>query len=119
MRNKEAAIEFARYIKSLGFKVYLAKSETYGFITTESGERVLSFSFSLDDSLSGNYYPPSSESGTGWRLTQLPSQLKTKADVDKALNASPDYQTGKGWKRFTTLKDYLAMYQSSSQFKEV
>jgi hypothetical protein len=117
--SERQAKEFAEFIKSLGFTVYLAKSGTYGFITDNKQERVLSFSFTDGASLSGNYGPPSRESGTGWRLSVTPSQLQMKEDVTKALYSAPDYNVGKGWKRFTTLKEYLAMYGSSSGFEEV
>jgi hypothetical protein len=112
--------EFAQYIKSLGFRVYMAKSGTYGFITDDKGERVLSFQFDgLQESLGGNYGPPSRESGTGWRLSASPSKLQTKEDVEKALYSHPDYDCGKGWKHFTTVKQHLADYGSSSQYQEL
>jgi hypothetical protein len=116
--SERQAAEFAEFIKSLGFKVYLSKSKTYGFVTDDKAERVMSFSFTDGASLSGNYGPPSRESGTGWRLDVEPSQLKTKEDVTKALYATPPAYCGKGWKRYTTLKEYMADYGSSSGFQE-
>lgn len=121
----ERCIKFAEHIKGLGFRVFLSKSKTYGFITDQKGERVLSFSFSgLQDTLSGNYGPPSTTSVTGWRLSTwrlstLPAHLQIRSDVVKALNASPDFNVGKGWKYFQSLDQHLAMYGSSSGYEEI
>ena len=118
--NVENAISFANHIKQLGFRVFLAKSKEYGFITDDKGERVMSFSFSgLQESLSGNYGPPSRESGTGWRLQQRPSQLQTAEDVRKALYERPPEYCGKGWKHFTTLQQHLDTYGTSSGYQEL
>jgi hypothetical protein len=45
---KPAASAFALHVKGLGFRAFLAKSGTYGFITDDTGSRVLSFSFNDD-----------------------------------------------------------------------
>lgn len=113
------AQEFAQHIKGLGFRVFLAKSGNYGFITDATGSRVLSFSFDFDATLSGNYGPASRESGTGWRLEQTPYDLQTAADVSRALNENPPAYCGRGWKYFSTLEQHLATYQASSQYTEV
>jgi hypothetical protein len=115
----KTASDFAHFVKGLGFKVYLAKAGHYGFITDSTEERVLSFSFSDGSSLSGNYGPPSRESGTGWRLEQSPHDLKTADDVRRALNAYPPAFCGKGWNYLTTVKQHLAIYGSSSEYTEV
>jgi hypothetical protein len=112
------ALEFADFVKSLGFVVYLSESGTYGFITDDKQDRVLSFSFTDCGKLSGNYAPPSRESGTGWRLSAGPSDLHTAEDVIKALNSTPPEYCGRGWKRFTTVKEYLSCYESS-KFRQV
>lgn len=115
----DAAKEFAERIKGLGFKVYLAKKGTYGFITDDSAARVLSFSLNDNGSLGGNYRPPSSESGTGWRLDKTLSDMRTVHDVREALYTHPPLFCGRGWKHLSTVAQYLAQYGSSSQFEEV
>lgn len=118
-RQREAS-EFAAHVKSLGFRAFIAESGEYGFVTDAEGTRVLSFSFTGTSSLSGNYYPPSRESGTGWGMHKFPGELATADDVHKALYANPpSWLCGKGWKRLSTMADYLGQYQSSSRFVEV
>lgn len=112
-------LTWAGFIKGLGFRVFLASSGTYGFISDDKGERVLSFSFTDGGSLSGNYYPASHKSGTGWRMDGHPSRLKTAKDVREALHAYPPNYCGKGWKRFTTVADQLKEYGPSSKYEEI
>lgn len=117
--TQQTASEFAGFIKGLGFKVYLAAVGTYGFITDATEARVLSFSFTDGGSLGGNYGPPSTTSGTGWRLDQSPWQLKTADDVRGALYATAPQWVGKGWKRYSTVADQLAQYGTSSKYREI
>ena len=118
--KREEAARFAGFIKGLGFTVYLAEAGSYGFITDYSRRRVLSFSLNDGGSLSGNYGPPSQESGTGWRMKRAPHDLKTAADVEEALYALPDVRIcGKGWRYLSTVEHYLSAYGSSSKFREV
>ena len=114
--KREQAAEFAARVKGLGFTVYMAKNKTYGFITDAARERVLSFSVEDGGKLSGNYSPPSTQSGTGWRICEGLHGLKTAADVHAALYAQPPSFCGNRWKRFTTVKEYLDRYQDSSEF---
>jgi hypothetical protein len=114
-----SAAEFAHFIKGLGFTVYLAKRGDYGFITDGKRERVLSFSFTGGSSLSGNYGPPSRESGTGWALTVDTWDLKTAEDVRKALYARPPSWCGRGWKHYTTAEQHLTEYGPSSHYREI
>jgi hypothetical protein len=113
------ATDFARRVRGLGFRVFLAKDDHYGFITDDTGSRVLSFSMRDGTSLSGNYGPPSQKSGTGWRLEQAPSDLVTAEDVRRALYAGAPHWCGDGWKRYTTLEQHMALYGSSSEYREV
>jgi len=111
-----AAAEFAERITALGFTVYLAESGRYGFITDNTEKRVLSFSFDgIENALSGNYGPPSTQSGTGWRLDFGPESLQSKEDVRRALYALPAF-CGNGWKYLTTVKQHLAEYGASSRY---
>ena len=113
------AIAFAKRIKALGFRVFLAENREYGFITNDDGSRVISFSFSIEPSLSGNYGPPSRESGTGWRLPRSPESLRTVEDVEAAFAETPPAWCGKGWRYMTTLEQYLKDYGPTSRFYEV
>lgn len=124
--NVTEAHNFAARIKALGFAVYLAKGGHYGFITDDTGERVLSFSFAgTEDTLSGNYGPPSRESGTGWRMGTRPQELRTAEDVRAALYAMPPQwcqratETRGGWRRMTTLAEHLKTYGPSSHYREI
>ena len=104
-------------IKSLGFRVFVAERGDYGFITDKAGSRVMSFD--SDGSLSGQYGPPSKESGTGWRMVEQIGDLQTAEQVDHALNTRPPAFAGKGWRYLTNLTQYLAAYDESSRFGEV
>lgn len=127
--------EFAHFIKGLGFRVWLAKSGSYGFISDGKAERVLSFSFTDGGSLGGNYGPPSKESGTGWRMDATLFDLRTAADVRRALYAEAPGWTRRGqgqcptchqprperggWEHYTTVAQHLATYGKSSGYSEV
>ena len=111
--------DFAKRITDLGFVVYIAERGGYGFVTDSAGTRVLSFSFNDGGSLSGNYGPPSTTSGTGWRMDESPWQLVTAEDVKRALYANPApwaYRSGKGWSYLSTAEQYLKQYGLSSRF---
>lgn len=109
---------FAARLTSFGFSVYIAEAGTYGFITDDSKSRVLSFSFNDGGSLSGNYGPPSHESGAGWRMNGSPYSLRTKDDVTEALYALAPAFAGKGWRYLSTVDQYLAQYGASSRFEK-
>lgn len=118
MNSVRQAVAFAKRIKALGFRVFLAENREYGFITNDDGSRVISFSFSLEPSLGGNYGPPSRESGTGWRLSRSPESLRTVEDVEAAFAETPPAWCGKGWRYMTTLEQYLKAYGATSRFYE-
>lgn len=119
--NVTAAHDFAQRVAAMGFAVYLAQAGHYGFISDETGSRVLSFQFDgVEDSLSGNYGPPSQQSGTGWRMNATPQSLRTPEAVREALySTAPDWtrRNGKGWKHYTTLESHLATYGKSSGYR--
>ena len=120
-RQKEA-LEFAEHAKALGFRAFLAECGEYGFITDSTESRVLLFGFGTTPHLSGSYYPPSTQNGTGWRMNGLPTTLMTKDEIRDALYAMPPEWTrrdGPGWKRVSTMADYLSMYGKSSRFTEI
>ena len=104
---------------ALGFTVYLAERGDYGFLTDASESRTLNFS--SDGGLGGNYTPPSVHSGTGWRMDLTMSDLVDAESVRAALYAeAPRYTYGsrgeKGWQRYSTVADLLALYGSSSRY---
>lgn len=117
--RQSEATAFAHFIKGLGFRVYMAAQGDYGFITDETESRVLSFGFSITPSLSGNYGPPSTTSGTGWRVDATPNQLQTADDVKRALYAHPPAFCGGGWKYLTNVKQHLVHYGASSKYTQI
>lgn len=114
MKDK-ITLEFAKHITSLGFVVYIAENGDYGFITDETETRVLCFE-SKRFSLSGNYWPHSTESGTGWALKETMDQLLTKDDVHKALYRIAPEWCGHGFKTYTTVGQHLKVYGPSSRY---
>lgn len=112
--------DFVNRIKSFGFTVYLAERGTYGFITDDSNSRILAFSFTDGGNLGGAYGPPSKSSGTGWRMDKKPESLTSVEAINDALYATAPPWTSrngpKGWERYSTVADYLALYGSSSRF---
>jgi len=135
MNTREQVAQWAGTIKGLGFRVWLDKGGTYGFISDESESRVLSFGFRDGGSLGGNYGPPSQESGTGWRLDGAPWDLTTAAAVKaKLYEPAPEWTRraaprcgscghghGKpsGWQHYQTVSQHLAMYGKSSGYQEI
>lgn len=140
MSDFHTAREFAQFIKGLGFRAFVAGvpggdgPRGYGFITDDKGERVLSFSMDRGG-LSGNYGPPTRESGTGWQLPGDVWSLKTADDVRAALyaHAPSEYAKGSatcslcgstrhgrgGFEYYSTVDQYLGQYGSSSKFQEI
>ena len=120
--QRDEARKFAARIHALGFRVWIAADGYYGFISDETGSRVLSFAFhSFEDTLGGNYGPPSRESGTGWYMDETPQMLRNADDVRKALYAMPPPETrrnGVGWRNLTTVATHIKMYGPSSKFVE-
>lgn len=112
----EAVQQLAADIKAAGFRVFIAKSGTYGFFTDAEGTRVVSFQYDLSGfKFSGNYKSDQPRStGTGWDLgTNLSGNYKGLFN-----SSAPDWAVrGANWKH-TTLAQHLAVYQSSSAYVE-
>lgn len=110
----EAVKELANEIKAAGFRVFIAKSGTYGFYTDTAGSKVVCFQFDLGGfTFSGNYKSNNPQSGTGWGLVP---------DSFKAMFAQcpPSWAIPSGYAfKFTTLEQHLKTYQASSQYVEV
>jgi hypothetical protein len=128
MTDFRTAREFAQFIKGLGFRAFVAGNDGprgYGFMTNADGSRVVSFQMD-DGSLGGNYGPPSRACGTGWRMDETVWSIKTRADVQRVLDATPPWcpqaregERDSGWRHMTTLEQHLGMYGSSSKYQEV
>lgn len=108
----EMVKELAEEIKAAGFRVFIAKSGTYGFYTDEEGSRVVSFQTDLGGmKFSGNY--KSKSCGTGWGLDDgMPFAVMIKANA-------PHWATNGQAVQITTLEQHLATYQKSSTYTEV
>lgn len=116
-------VNFIARITSFGYHVYVAENNDYGFITDVTERRVLNWSFSgCCWRLSGSYGPASTQSGTGWVMDQGPEYLTTRQRVQECLYAEAPSWTGhngRGWTKYTTVKEHLAIYQRSSRFRRV
>lgn len=113
--REEMFMELANAIMAKGFTVYIAEQGTYGFYTDGTGQRVVSIAVGLETTFSGQYQP-SRENGSGWRM-DAPNM--TKAGLHSALYAHvPSWiRFTEGALKFTTLKQYLEVYQKSSRYR--
>ena len=110
----EAVKELANKIKAAGYRVFIAKSGTYGFYTDASGSRVVSFHYDLGGfKFSGNYKSSQPRStGTGWQLVE-----GSFADMFNQSPTSWAIPSGVTYK-LTTLEQHMATYQGSSKYVE-
>lgn len=110
----EAVAKLAQEIKAEGFRVFIAKSGTYGFYTDLEGSRVTSFQFDLGGfKFSGNYKSDQPRNtGTGWEVLQ--GTFK-----DMFAEYPPAWAVRSAKWSFTTLEQHLKTYQASSQYTEV
>lgn len=93
-------------IKKAGFRVFVAERGNYGIYTDTEGTRVVSFN---RNSFNGNYRP-TAKSGTGWRLQYASYENMLYQCAPIWANKNPKY---------TTLKQYLKMYNKTSKYKEM
>lgn len=116
----EATQQLAQEIKAAGFRVFIAKSGTYGFYTDETGSRVVSFQFDLGGfKFSGNYKTDQPRiTGSGWGLGDGGSF--TAEGFRSMFESNPPQWAVRqsNWK-LTTLEQHLKTYQASSQYTEV
>jgi hypothetical protein len=112
--KKEVVRKFAEKAKEAGLSAYIAESGTHGFIT--NGKRVISFQEDFYVIKAGGTYAPSSQSGTGWGIGNF--------DPDKAINFGDLIESSAPfWANqnpvYTTEKEYLKTYNSSSKFTKI
>jgi hypothetical protein len=118
----EAVAQLAQQIKAAGFRVFLAKSNTYGFYTDAEGSRVVSFQYDLGGfKFSGNYKPVHSRDGkyvgTGWIMGEYGSV--NPEGLQNLFNDTPPRWATKGLAcNLTTLAQHLKTYQRSSEYVE-
>jgi hypothetical protein len=117
MNHKTQSInELTSKIKEQGFRVFIAKSGTYGFFTDTEGSKVVCFQVDfLSPSFSGNYKTDNPKStGTGWRISDSDTE-----DYGTIFNAyPPHWAVGDSKWKFTTLDQHLDSYQKSSHYSE-
>ena len=122
--KKEAAVELANAIKTnTGYRVFLSEKVgcSHGFITNETGSRVVSFQYDLFGfKFSGNY--KSKSSGTGWVMDGVEIEHVTnKESLDRLFNngSVPLWATKGEPVKLVTLDEHLKTYGQSSMFVEV
>jgi len=123
--NAEYTAELSAKIKSFGYPVYLSEKGNYGFFTNADGSRVVSFQIDyFFFSFSANH--KSIGWGSGYRITDDERCLLWEIDtfctskfLESLINA-PVYKSRRNDGRFlswTTLKQHLDSYQSSSKYQ--
>lgn len=100
--------ELVAMIQKENLRVFVAERGDYGFYTNAKGKRVVSFQLDPCLSFSGNY--KSLHNGTGWRIAE-----GILANFASLLETNSPFE----FEHYTTLAEYLNMYQKSSKFKEV
>ena len=114
--DRELAGQIAERLKSWGFRVWIAKSGTYGFFSDEILTRVVSFQSSHGISFSGNYVA-TRKSGTGWQIS-TDTMPQSKEDATRML-----YDHAPNWANsspiYVNVEQYLANYDRSSHFTEI
>lgn len=113
-QEKEDIKTLAKALLAEGFRVFIAKKGTYGFYTDIEGSRVVSFEFVLGGlKYSGNYKSEAlRQTGSGWGLET--------ASFSEMIKAHAPYWAHGGVKhKYTTLKEYLSVYGSSSGYSEM
>lgn len=114
--QKETVLEFAQKATKQGVRVFIAEKGTYGFITNQNGDRIVSFGFDLCCLVfSGNYKTNNpKQTGKGWRIEHV-----DLLNIPNLLKEYPPYwSVGDSKWEFTTLDQHLKMYQNSSKYKE-
>lgn len=108
----EMVKELANQIKTEGFRVFIAKSGTYGFYTNQEGSKVVGFQAELGGvKFSGNY--KSKSYGAGWGFDD-------NLSFEQMINANAPYWATKDQPvQCTTMEQHLATYQQSSVYTEV
>lgn len=115
MNNKKHLVtKLAQHIKSLGYAVYLAESNEYGFFVTPQ-DHVCSFEmYYMQPKFSGNYI--SSQDGTGWMINILPT-LKPSSDTLKSIaNAADTLPRFSPTAKHITVEQYLKKTKKYSNY---
>lgn len=122
--KKEALIALAMEIKAnTGYRVFLSEKVgcSHGFITNETGSRVVSFQYDIFGfRFSGNY--KSKKSGTGWVMDEVEVEHVTNKEIlDRLFNngSVPLWATKGEQVKLVTLDEHLKTYGQSSMFVEV
>ena len=123
--NKERTAELVKKIKSFGYPLYLSEKGNYGFFTNADGSRLISFHIDyFFFSFSANH--KSIGWGSGYQITNDEQCLLWEidsfctADFLESLINAPIYKSKRNDGRFlswTTLKQHLETYQSSSKYQ--
>lgn len=115
-----AAKETAHNLKSKGFRVWLAKSGTYGIFSDENGQRVVYFQEDLAGTSFTGCYKPNPEGGSGWGIVSNISAAKhTREQLENIL-----YATAPSWAMRNSAPQYLTVEQylknnTHSNYQEV
>lgn len=112
--KQEAIAKLAQQIKHEGFRVFIAKSGTYGIFCNREGTRVTSFQYDISGiRYFGNYVTDQPRrTGTGWEARQ-----GAFADIN-AEYPQPWMTNDAKWS-FKTLKQMQKDYAASSCYVEL
>lgn len=107
--------EYAEEALTAGFRVFIAESGNHGLFTDSLGTKVVSFDTEFGGiNISGNFKTDRPfHHGTGWGMQGYYSPIE-------AFNQyAPSWAIGTSKWAYTTLAQYLKIYQSSSKYTEL
>lgn len=108
-----AIAELGKKIADAGFRVFIARSGTYGFYTDAEGSRVVSFQYDLNGfKFSGNYKTDNPrQTGNGW-------ELEAGSYREMFEQSPPSWAVGAARWKLSSLVAHLMTYQKSSCYTE-
>jgi hypothetical protein len=115
--NQLRIVEIADAIKAKGYRVFIAKEGTYGFYTDKDGLKIVRFGLDWMSEINvyGTYKTNVKANGSGWLISEVFDNDK----IDDYIRAfAPTWAVGYSKVHYTTLSEFLKLYDYSSRYHE-